>query len=95
MKRKDIHEGEWYLNPMMESHGVSKLRFTKTFTVDKNLFPSCNVILYSEGVSPDGEHHKFSNEMMVRQSNGQYETFMKKVEEREVMLFVNSKKYGL
>jgi hypothetical protein len=96
MKRNGIEIGQWYLNPMMEECGVNKLRYTKVFSVDTDIFPSCNVILYSEGVTPEGDHLKFQKEnLMVRQSNGKYETFMKKVEEREVMMFIAKRKYGL
>jgi len=93
MKRQDLEVGKWYYNPMMESHGVTKVKYIKISELDTDRFPGCNVIQYDEGVTSDGRHLKFKSH--VTQSNDSFETEMKEVDEKEVKLFITSKKYGL
>ena len=93
MKRQDLEVGKWYYNPMMESHGVTKVKYAKISELDSDCFPGCNVIQYDEGVTSDGRHLRF--EVRVKQSNDNYETEMREVDEKEVKLFITNKKYGL
>ena len=81
---------------MMESHGVTKVKYAKICDLDNECFPGCNVIQYDEGVTPDGDHLKFNGvARQLRQSNDKYETEMREVDEKEVKFFIANKKFGL
>ena len=54
-----------------------------------------NIIFYDEAISTEGEHMKFKENELVRQSNDTYESEMVKMDEREVLHYMKNKKFGL
>lgn len=90
-KRKDLKEGCWYKNPLMESKGSIPAVYTKIYKIFPDIHHSCNSIIFDEVILRDGTHVKES----LTQSNGFYEEQMVEVKEEEIEKAKRNFKFGL